>query len=96
MSCGALDTVSVIDTAFTSFLVHIKVPEVVVEIHITGAEVASKKRSMGSEDGGDVDMTLTAEGDRDTGEPFVKVGDDSRLALVGNKLVVIIKQGGKN
>jgi hypothetical protein len=41
-------------------------------------------------------MTLTAEGDRDTGEPFVKVGDDSRLALVGNKLVVIIKQGGKN
>lgn len=94
MSCSALDTVSVVDTTLSGFLVHIKVPEVVVEIYIAGAEVASKKRSMGSEDGSDVDMTLTAEGNPDTGEPFVKVGDDGRLALVGNKLLLSNK-GGK-
>jgi hypothetical protein len=41
---------------------------------------------MGGEDGGDVDMTLAAQGDTHPGEPFVEVSDDSSVALMGHEL----------
>lgn len=87
MGSRALDAVPVIDTAFASLLVHIEVPEIVIKVYRAGAEVAAEQGGMGSKDGRDVDMTLAAKGDRDSGEPFVKVGNDGGLGLVVDKLL---------
>lgn len=41
---------------------------------------------MRCEDGGDIDMPFAAEGDRETGLPFVEVGNDCRCELTRNIL----------
>lgn len=54
------DTVSMVDSSFTSFMVHIKVLEVVVEIYRSSAEISTEKGSVGREDSSDIDMSLSA------------------------------------
>jgi len=63
VSSRTFNTVSVIDTTFPGFVIDIKVLKIIVEIYGTGTEVSAKKSGVGSEDGSDVDMTFTTEGD---------------------------------
>jgi hypothetical protein len=92
MSSGTFNTVSMIDAAFASLLVYIKIPEVIVEVHRAGAKVATQERGVSCEDGSDVDMTLSAERNSNTSEPFVKVGDDGGLGLMCS--ILWCKKGG--
>ena len=76
MSGATLDAVAVVDAALASFVVDIKILEIVVKIDAARAEVAAKECGMGSEDGGDIDVAFAAKGDREACLPFVEVGDD--------------------
>lgn len=57
---SSLDTVSVIDTTFTSFMIDVKVLEIVVEIYGSCTEIAAEKGRMGREDGRHVDVAFSA------------------------------------
>lgn len=86
VSSSTLDAVSVVDATLASFVVDIKIPEVVVKVDGSSTKVTSEQGSVGGEDGGDVDMTLAAEGDAHTCEPFVEVGNNRRSFLMCHKL----------
>ena len=73
---GAFYTVTVVDAALASFVVDIKILEIVVKIDAARAEVAAKECGVCSEDGGDIDVAFAAKGDREACLPFVEVGDD--------------------
>lgn len=81
-----LDAVPMIDTALASLGVDVKVLQVVVEIDRAGAEVPTEKRSVGGEDGGNINTAPLAQRKGDTGEPLVEVGNDSLLLFVAHKL----------
>ena len=70
-----------VNAALAGLLVDVKVLEVVVEIDRAGAEVAAEEGGVGGEDGGDVDVSLAAEGDGKAGLPFVEVGDNGAVEL---------------
>lgn len=82
----ALDAVAVVDAALARLGVHVKVLQVVVEVDGAGAEVAPEQRRVRREDGRHVDAALLAEGQGDTREPFVEVGDDGLFLLVRDEL----------
>ncbi len=63
MSGTPLDTITMIDSSFASFMVDIKVLKVVVEIDGSRTEVSTEEGSVSGENGGDVDVTLSAEWD---------------------------------
>src|SRR5690349_6826331 len=86
VSCCTFDTVTMVDASLACLVVNVKVPEVVVEIHRSGAQIAAEQGSMRGEDGRDVDMTLATQGNTHPGEPLVKVGNNSRVALISDKL----------
>jgi hypothetical protein len=83
----------VVDTPLAGLVVDVKVLQVVVEINTAGTEVSTEQGSVRGEDGRDVDMPLSAEGDSETGLPFVEVGDDGGLGLSARELVVSWVQG---
>lgn len=87
----ALDAVTVVNPALARFVVNVKVLEVVVEIDAASAEVASQERCVRGEDGGDVDVSFSAEWDGEAGLPFVEVGDDGFVDIardvLGSKIV---------
>jgi hypothetical protein len=85
---STLDAVSVVDATFASFMVDIKIPEVVIKVDGSSAKVTTEQGGVGGEDGGDVDMTLAAEGNTHTCEPFVKVSNDRCRFLMCNKLLM--------
>lgn len=87
VGCGTLDTVTMVDTTLASFMVDVKVAKVVVKVDGPGTEVSSKQGGVGCEDGGDIDMTLAAQGDAHTSEPLVEVCDHGRSFLMGHELV---------
>jgi hypothetical protein len=60
MSSGPLDTVSMVDSPLSSFMIHIKVLEVVVEIYRSRTEVASEKSCVRSEHRRHVNVSLSA------------------------------------
>ena len=60
MSSGPLDTVSMVDPSLSSFMIHIKVLEIVVEIYRSRTEVASEKSCVRSEYRRDVNVSLSA------------------------------------
>lgn len=65
--CGAsFYAVSVVDTTLSSFGIHIKVLQVVIEIDGTGAEVSAEQSRVGGENGGDIDLSLSAEWESNT------------------------------
>ena len=57
---GSLDTVSMIDATFTSFVIDVKVLQIVVKIYGSRAEIASEKGRVGREDGRHVDVAFSA------------------------------------
>lgn len=75
-----------IDSSLSGFLVYIKVLEVVVEVDASGAEVSSEQGGVGGEDGRDVDVSLSAERNGETGLPLVEMSDDGRLGVVDGEL----------
>lgn len=75
MCCRSFDAVSMVDTAFTGFMVDVKVLEVVVKVDGAGAEVSPEKGCVGREDCRYVDMTLATEWDGETCLPLVKMGN---------------------
>jgi hypothetical protein len=81
VGCGALDAVAMVDAALAGLVVDVKVGEVVVKVDGAGAEVAPEEGGMGGENGGDVDLSLPAQGDGEAGLPLVEVGDDGVLPL---------------
>lgn len=81
-----LDTVSMVDTPLTGLVIYVKVLQVVVEIDGTGAEVSSEKSGVSGEDGGDVDVSLPAERDREPCQPLVEMCNDRFGPLLGHKL----------
>jgi hypothetical protein len=78
---GALDTVSVVDSALSGFVVDIEVLEVVVEVDGAGTEVSAKEGGVRREYGRYVDMTFATKGDSEASLPFVEVGDDGCVEL---------------
>lgn len=59
-SCS-FNTVSVIDTTFSSFRIHIKVLQVVVEIDRAGAKISTKKSGVSCENSRNIDSSLFAQ-----------------------------------
>ena len=73
---GPFDAIPVVDPAFTRFMVHIKVLEIVIEVDTASAEVSAQKCRMSRENGRDVDVSLAAERDRKTRLPLVEMCDN--------------------
>lgn len=73
---SSFDAVTVVDTTLAGFRVYIEVLQVIVEIDGASAEVASQERGMGCEDGSHINLTLPAEGQSYTSQPFVEVRND--------------------
>jgi len=84
--CRAFYAVSVINASLSSFMVDVKILQIIIEINGTGTQIPAEKRCMCREYGSHVDMSLTTEGDGDTCLPFMKVGDNSRCQLTGDIL----------
>lgn len=53
----------VVDTSLSGLVVDVKVLEVVVEVDASGTKVSTEKGGVGGEDGGDVNVSLSAQGD---------------------------------
>jgi len=86
MSSRTFNTVSVINATFSGFVIDIEVLKIIVEIYRTSTEIPAEKSGVGSEDGSDVDMTFTTEGDSEASLPLVKVGDDGCSSLASDIL----------
>lgn len=61
MSCRTLDAVSVVDAALSSLMIYIEVLQIVVKVYGASTKVATEEGCVCREDGGDIDMPLTAE-----------------------------------
>lgn len=83
---GSFDAVPVVNTTLASLGVDIKPLQVVVEIHGAGAEVSAEKSSVGREDGSNVNASLLGEGQGDTSQPLVEMGNDGLFLLMDDKL----------
>ena len=70
-----------IDTALARFVIDVKVLQVVVKVDGARAQVTTEQSRVGREHGRDVDVSLTAQGDRETCLPFVEVRDDCLVKL---------------
>ena len=86
MCGGALDAVSVVNPAFSCFVVDVEVLEVVVEVDGAGAEVSAKEGGVRCEDSGHINMAFAAEGDGEARLPLVKMGDDGCVELARDVL----------
>ena len=84
--CGSLDAVPMVDPPLACFSINIEVLQVVVEVNRAGAEVSAEQRSMGREDGGQVDLPLLAQGQSNTSQPLMEVSNDRTLLLVRDEL----------
>lgn len=76
-----------VNPPLASLMINIKVLQVVVEINTSSTKVPSKQSSMSSEDGGYVDVSFSAEGNSETGLPFVEVSDNGCFGLSGRELL---------
>lgn len=57
MRCCTLNAVSVVDTTVSGLSIHIKVLQVVVEIHGSSTQISAEKSSVGGEDGRHINTT---------------------------------------
>jgi hypothetical protein len=58
----ALDTISMVNATLSSFVIDIKVLEIVVEIDGAGAEVPAEEGCVCGENSGNIDMSLATKG----------------------------------
>lgn len=78
-----------VDTPLASFVIYIKVLEIVVKVDTARAEVSTEQRSVGSENRRHVDVPFAAEGDGQTSLPFVEMGNDGGIGLSGGELATL-------
>lgn len=78
--------VPMVNTPLASFMVHIKVLQIVVKVDAARTKVPTEQGSMGGKDGRHVDMPLAAQGDGETGLPFVEMGNDGRVCFARAEL----------
>lgn len=57
------DTVTMVDTPLTSFMINVKILQVVVKVNTASTEVTTQKSRVGGEDGGDVNVSLPTKRD---------------------------------
>jgi len=57
---GSLDAVSMVNATLSSFSIHVKPLEVVVEVDRSGAEISSEEGGVGGENCGYIDSALFA------------------------------------
>ena len=81
-----------IDASLTGFVVDVKVLEIVVKVDRSGTKVTPKKSRMSCEDGSDVDMSFTTKRNRQSGLPFVEMGNDSLSTLMRGKLLTVMSK----
>ena len=81
-----MNDVPVVDTPLSSLMINIKVLQVVIEINTSSTQVSTKQSSVGGKDGSYVNVPLSAEGNSETGLPFVEVGYDCRFGFSGCEL----------
>ena len=84
---GAFYAIPVVDTSLSSLCVNIEILEVVVKVDITSTQVTTKKSSVSGENGSNVDAALLAKRQSYTGEPLVKLRNDSAVFLVVDVLI---------
>jgi len=77
----------VVDTPLSSFMINIKVLQVVVEINTSSTEVSTKQSSVSGKDGSYVNVSLSAKGNSETGLPFVEVSYDCCFGFSGCELI---------
>ena len=82
MGSSSFDTISMVDSSFSSFRIHVEPLQVVVKVDVASAQVATEQGSVGSEDGSDIDAALLAEGQRYASKPFVKLRNDGSFCFV--------------
>lgn len=75
-----------VNTPLASLVVHIEVLQVVVEVDTTSTQVPTKEGSVSGEDSGNVNVPLPAQGDSETGLPFVEVGNNGGVGLSASEL----------
>lgn len=61
VSASTLNAITMVDPSFSSFMVDIKVLEVVVKVDGACAKISAEEGGVGGEDSGDVDATFSAE-----------------------------------
>ena len=76
----------VVDTSLSSFVVNIEILQVVVEVDASSTQISTEQGCVSSEDGGHVDVSLSAKRNSQTSLPFVEMGNDSCLGLTGREL----------
>lgn len=76
----------VVDTTLASLVIDVKVLKVVVKVDAARAEVSSEQSGMGGKDGGDVDVSLSAQRDSKSGLPLVEVSNDGGRSVVADEL----------
>lgn len=86
VSSGPFDAVSMVDSSLPSFVIHVEILKVVIEIDGAGTQVPTEKGCMCGKDSGNVDVTFTTEGDRKASLPLVEVGNDGGGELSRNIL----------
>lgn len=86
----SLDAITMVYTAFASFVVDIEVLEVIVEIDAACAEVATEEGGVCGEYGCYVDVAFSTEGDSEAGLPFVEMSNDRGGQLVSDELCMIL------
>lgn len=82
----AFDAISVINTTLSGFVINVEVLKIVVKVDRTSTEVSTQEGGVGSEDGGDVYVSLPAERNGDPSLPFVEMRNNSGIKLSGKIL----------
>ena len=87
MSRCPLYAVAVVDASLPSLSIAIEVLEIIIEVDRTGAEVPPKKRGVSRKDCCYIYPSLLRQRQRDSGQPFVEMGNDSLFLFMGDELV---------
>ena len=93
MSSRPFNAVSVVNSSLASFSVDIEPLQVIVKVDRTSTEVSTEKSGVCGEDGCNVNVSLFAKRQTDTGKPFVEMSNDSLLLLVADKLFRLLVSG---
>jgi hypothetical protein len=78
---GAFNAITMVNAAFSRFMVNVKVLQVVVKVNCSCTKITTEKRGMCCEHSSDVDMPLPAKWDGDSRLPFVEVSDNGCMQL---------------
>ena len=87
----AFDAVTMVNAALPSFVIDVKILEVVVKVDRACAEISAEKRGVCRENRCNIDVALATKGDCETGLPLVEVCDDCGGELARNILEFAVR-----